>query len=74
MYNLREKKSKISFRSEVVIDYSFGEERIRDDKRFKKTTELDLNWKLKSHSVGFPRKDETKLKKKNTLLEKFKSF
>lgn len=44
MYNLREKKSKISFRSEVVIDYSFGEERIRDDKRFNKTTKLDL-WK-----------------------------
>lgn len=44
MYNLREKKSKISFRSEVVIDYSFGEERIRDDKRFYKTTKLDL-WK-----------------------------
>lgn len=68
MYNLREKKSKISFRSEVVIDYSFREERIRDDKRFNKTTKLDLwkytYWKLKSHSVGFPRKDETKLKKK----------
>lgn len=44
MYNLREKKSKISFRSEVVIDYAFGEERIRDDKRFNKTTKLDL-WK-----------------------------
>lgn len=44
MYNLREKKSKISFRSEVVIDYSFGEEWIRDDKRFNKTTKLDL-WK-----------------------------
>lgn len=42
MYNLREKKSKISFRSEVVIDYSFGEERIRDDKRFNKSMEIHL--------------------------------
>lgn len=44
MYNLREKKLKILFRLEVVIDYFFGEERIRDDKRFNKIIKLDL-WK-----------------------------
>lgn len=33
-----------------------------------------LNWKLKSHSVGFPRKDETKLKKKIHYLKSSKVF
>lgn len=32
-----------------------------------------LNWKLKSHSVGFPRKDETKLKKKY-IIRKVQKF
>lgn len=33
-----------------------------------------LNWKLKSHSVGIPRKDETKLKKKIHYLKSSKVF